>query len=69
MANTVRQQLPGVLAMIKPWGALRSITFKGGGPQGMDVYEVTFEHAKAEWDIAPLDADGKVVRRGFHQIS
>jgi CubicO group peptidase (beta-lactamase class C family) len=69
MAAVVKQQLPDILAMIKPWGALQSIDFKGGGPQDMDVYEVTFEHAKAEWDIAPLDADGKVVGRGFHQIS
>jgi hypothetical protein len=34
----------------------------------MDVYEVTFEHAKVLWSIAPLDASGKVARAMFHQI-
>lgn len=69
MADVVRRQLPGILATIKPWGALKSISFKGGSPDGADVYDVTFEHGTAEWSIAPLDADGKVVRRGFRPTS
>ena len=69
MADTVRQQLPQILATIKPLGALKSVTFVGGGPMDMDAYEVTFEHGKAEWDIAPLDANGKVVSRGFHVLN
>jgi beta-lactamase regulating signal transducer with metallopeptidase domain len=71
MAAVVKEQLPGTLAMIKPWGALRSIAFKGGdgggGPETMDVYEVTFEHAKVRWSIG-LDASGKVARATFHPI-
>ena len=34
----------------------------------MDYFEVTFEHGKAEWFIAPLTADGKVERRGFRPL-
>jgi hypothetical protein len=68
-ADAVRRHLPEILAMIKHWGALKSIMFKGVRSSGMDAYDVTFEHATAEWEIAPLDGDGKVVRRGFHQTS
>jgi beta-lactamase regulating signal transducer with metallopeptidase domain len=71
MAAVVKEQWPDNLPMIKSWGALRSIVFKGGGgggPQAMDVYEVTFEHAKVQWSIAPLDASGKVAGAMFHQI-
>ena len=54
----LKQQLPDILMMIKPWGPLRSIVFKGGGSQNMDIYEVTFEHARAVWSIGPLDTVG-----------
>jgi hypothetical protein len=67
-ADNVKQQLPEILGMIKAWGALKSIDFKGGGLWGMDLYDATFEHGKAEWYIAPLNADGKVVDRGFHPL-
>ena len=68
MADTVRRQLPDILATIKPLGALKSIAFQGGGPMGMDVYYVTFEHGNAEWKVAPLTADGRVERRGFRLL-
>ena len=70
MAAVVKQQLPDTLAMIKPWGALRSIVYMGGGgdgPDAMDVYEVSFEHAKVKWEIG-LDASGKVARGMFHPM-
>jgi hypothetical protein len=69
LAAIVKLQLPELLASIKTWGALESIAFKGGGTRGMDVYEVTFEHGKAEWNIAHLTSDGKVERRGFRILS
>jgi hypothetical protein len=65
MAQAVRNQLDSVLAIIKPLGALKSITFKGKGSMNMDVYDVVFERGRAEWSIAALDTDGKVVSRGF----
>jgi len=69
LAAVVKLQLPELLSSIKTWGALESIAFKGGGTRGMDVYEVTFEHGKVEWNIAPLTSDGKVERRGFRPLS
>ena len=69
LADSVRAQLPQISALLKSWGALQTITFKGGGPQDVDIYEVTFEHGKAQWVVGPLTADGKVARRGFRPLS
>jgi beta-lactamase regulating signal transducer with metallopeptidase domain len=69
LAAIVKLQLPELLASIRTWGALESIAFKGGGTRGMDVYEVTFEHGRVEWSVAPLTSDGKVERRGFRPLS
>jgi len=69
LAAVVKLQLPDILAMIKDWGALKSITFQGGGPRGMDVYDATFEHGKVEWDIGPLTQDGKADKRNFRPLS
>lgn len=68
LADAVKRQLPDILAIIKPKGALRSIVFKGGGPCAMDVYDVTFEHGKVEWLIAALTNDGKAERRTFRPL-
>jgi hypothetical protein len=68
MADAVRKQLPDILAAIKSLGALKTISFHGGGPADMDIYHVTFEHGTVEWSIA-LTADGKVERRGFRILS
>lgn len=68
LASSVKQSMPDVLATIKPWGALKSIAFKGGGTRGVDVYEVTFEHGKAEWVVGPLTSDGKVEQRNFRPL-
>jgi hypothetical protein len=35
----------------------------------MDQYEATFEHAKVEWHVGPLTADGKAERRNFQPLS
>ena len=37
-------------------GAVVSVTFKGVGPGGADIYQVTFEHGSTEW--RNLDAVG-----------
>lgn len=69
MADAVRQQLPVIEGNIKRWGALQSITFKSVDDQGNDHYDVRFEHGHAEWQVAPLTADGKVQGRSFHEIA
>jgi hypothetical protein len=66
LAAIARQQSAGIAAMVRTWGALQSVTFRSVNPQGGDVFDVTFEHAKLEWNIAPLTADGKVAAMAFH---
>ncbi|HTB10008.1 MAG TPA: serine hydrolase [Bryobacteraceae bacterium] len=64
LANITRQQLPQLKANITALGALESVTFKGVGPGGADIYEVKFAHGSTEWRIM-LDADGKISSVGF----
>jgi D-alanyl-D-alanine-carboxypeptidase/D-alanyl-D-alanine-endopeptidase len=59
-ADVTRQQLTQLKSMVNGFGALQSVTFKGVGPGGADMYEVVFEHAKTEMRIA-LGADGKTL--------
>lgn len=68
MAAVVRRQLPAILQTIKKMGKFRSLTFKGVGYDGRDVYYVTFDNGLIEWRIAPLSADGKVESRGFRKL-
>jgi len=53
---------------VKALGALRSITFNGGGREQMDVYVATFEHGKTEWYIGPLKPDGKIASLAFRTL-
>jgi beta-lactamase regulating signal transducer with metallopeptidase domain len=54
---------------IRPWGTLRTITYKGGGTRGMDLYDVTFDHARVVWIVAPLTADGKTVHVACGEVT
>jgi hypothetical protein len=65
MADSVREQLPQIEAVIHRMGAFQSMVFKGVDGDGMELYNVTFEHGRVEWSIGPLTSDGKVVRRRF----
>ncbi len=65
LAQTVHQQLPGILQYIRQCGSLKSITFERVGPNGTDEYDVVFEHGRADWFVGPLAPDGKVSERGF----
>jgi hypothetical protein len=67
LANVTRQQLPQLKATITQLGAVQSVTFKGVGPAGADIYEVKFEHGSTEWRLM-LDADGKVETVGFRPL-
>lgn len=64
LANATRQQLPQLIPILTKLGALRSVTFKGVGPGGMDIYEVTFEHGSTEWRIL-MQSDEKIASVGF----
>jgi hypothetical protein len=64
LAGVMRQQLPQLKASINELGAVESVTFKGVGPGGADIYEVKLEHGSTEWRIM-LDSDGKIASVGF----
>lgn len=59
LAAAVRQFLPQTQANLTQLGALQSVTFKGVGPAGADIYELNFENGSLEYRIL-LSADGKV---------
>jgi CubicO group peptidase (beta-lactamase class C family) len=59
LANATRQQLPQMQPMIAGLGALQSVTFKGVGQAGADIYELKFEKGSLEYRIF-LGADGKI---------
>jgi CubicO group peptidase (beta-lactamase class C family) len=67
LANVTRQQLPQLKTTINQLGAVQSVTFKGVGPAGADIYEVKFDHGSTEWRLM-LDADGKVESVGFRPL-
>jgi CubicO group peptidase (beta-lactamase class C family) len=67
LADVTRQQLPQLKATITQLGALESVTFKGVGPGGADIYEVKFEHGSTEWRIM-MESDGKVAGVGFRTL-
>jgi hypothetical protein len=64
LAGVTRQQLPQLKAAITELGAVQSVTFKGVGPGGADIYEVKFEHGSTEWRIS-MEPDGRVGGVGF----
>ncbi len=64
LANVTRQQLPQLKATITQLGAVESVTFKGVGPGGADIYDVKFEHGSTEWRIL-MQSDEKVASVGF----
>jgi hypothetical protein len=59
LANVTRQQLPQIQSMITGLGSLQSVTFKGVGPGGADIYQVKFEKGSLDYRIW-LSEDGKV---------
>ncbi len=59
LAAATRQQLPQIQAMLNSMGALQSMSFKGVGPGGADIYQLKFEKGALEYRIL-LGADLKV---------
>ena len=67
LADVTRQQLGTLKAMMVQFGAVQSVTFKGVGPGGRDIYEVKFENGLTEWRIGMM-ADGKIEGIGFRTM-
>jgi CubicO group peptidase (beta-lactamase class C family) len=59
LARGVREKLTEEQASFAKLGAIQSIAFKGVGPAGPDIYQVTFEHGVREYRIW-MAPDGKI---------
>jgi len=66
-ADVTRQQLSGLKETIVQLGAVQSVTFKGVGPGGRDIYEVKFENGLTEFRIGMMP-DGKIEGIGFRPL-
>jgi CubicO group peptidase (beta-lactamase class C family) len=66
-AEVTRQQLPSLKETILQLGSVQSITFKGVGPGGRDIYEVKFENGLTEWRIGMMP-DGKIEGIGLRPL-
>jgi CubicO group peptidase (beta-lactamase class C family) len=67
LATVTRQQLTQLQASIVQLGALQTVTFKGVGPGGADIYQVKFENGSLEYRIW-LGPDGKMESAGVRPI-
>jgi CubicO group peptidase (beta-lactamase class C family) len=67
LADIVRAQLPQLQTTFKAWGELKAIAFKGVGPLGADIYNVTFERSTVEYRIS-LAVDGKLIGARFQPL-
>ncbi|MCU1261924.1 MAG: beta-lactamase [Bryobacterales bacterium] len=67
LAAATRQQLSQLQSSVTQLGAIQSITFKGVGPAGPDIYQVKFENGSLEYRIW-LAPDGKVESANVHPI-
>ena len=55
----VRRDLPMTHPMFSAMGELKSVTFRGHGPMGDDVYDLVFAKGGVRMSVA-LDADGRM---------
>jgi hypothetical protein len=67
LAAGIRPQWADTRALFASAGQLQSITFKGVGPGGGDIYEVRFEKGTYEWRII-LDSAGKTAGLYYMRI-
>ncbi len=67
LAAATRQQLPQLQSSLTQLGAMQSVTFKGVGPAGPDIYEVKFANGSLEYRIW-LAPDGKIDRANARPV-
>jgi DNA-binding CsgD family transcriptional regulator len=58
-AEVVRRDLPRTHPLFSSMGELKSVTFRGRGPMGDDVYDLVFAKGAVRMSVA-LDADGRM---------
>jgi hypothetical protein len=59
-AEVVRRDLPRTQPLFRSMGELKSVTFRGRGERGDDVYNLVFANGGVMMSAA-LDADGRMV--------
>lgn len=68
LARLTRRQITQQQATIAKLGALQSLTFKGVGPAGPNIYQATFDKGSLEWRIW-LNLDGSVDYFSYRAVS
>ena len=68
LANATRQQLAEIQPEINKLGSLRSVTFKGVGLGGADIYVLGFETGALEYRIS-LGTNGKIEASGYRRTT
>jgi hypothetical protein len=58
-AEVVRRDLPSTHPMFSSMGDLKSVTFRGRGAMGDDVYDLVFAKGGVRMSVA-LDAEGRM---------
>jgi len=58
-AEVVRRDLPSTHPMFSSMGELKSLTFRGRGAMGDDVYDLVFAKGGVRMSVA-LDAEGRM---------
>jgi serine-type D-Ala-D-Ala carboxypeptidase/endopeptidase len=66
-AILARENASLVEGLIASMGALQSLTFKGVGPGGADIYEIKFDNGVIDWRIV-LAPDAKVASVGIRKM-
>ena len=66
LAALAREQRDLVVNGLKAVGPLKSLTFRGVGISGADVYDAVFENDQMEWGIM-IGKDGKISTLYFRQ--
>ncbi len=64
LSAVTRQQLPQLQEAFTKLGAIQAVEFKGVGPGGADIYEVTYEHGKAQHRLI-VTPEGKITWAAF----
>jgi CubicO group peptidase (beta-lactamase class C family) len=67
LAAVTRRQLVQLQQTITGLGAVQSVTFKGVGPGGADIFEVRFEHGATEWRIT-MESEQKIASVLFRAL-
>jgi DNA-binding transcriptional MerR regulator len=67
LAALAREQHDLVIAELKSVGSLRSLTFRGVGQSGVDVYDARFDNAEMEWGIF-IGRNGKISTLYFRKL-